>query len=148
MFVRNYFLYFTWLLATIGTVVSLYYSEILHLDPCHLCWLQRTALFPLVIILGIACFRGALYIASYVLPQVVIGLLLSLYQIAIQEIPGFNPIEICGAGPSCSEKVLIGLGFITLPMLCAGLFLALTILLSILWGASRRLEKERNNRKS
>lgn len=133
MCTRKYGLYLAWLLATVASLVSLYLSDIKHLEPCHLCWLQRICLFPLVIILGIACHRGFLDIVRYVLPQVIIGFLFAAYQIAIQEIPGWNPIDICGAGPSCSKKHFIGLGPITIPMLSAAGFVVLAILLSAVW---------------
>ncbi len=129
MIVRKYGLYFAWLLSTVATLISLYFSDIKHHEPCHLCWLQRICLFPLVIILGIACHRGFLGISRYLFPQVVIGLLFALYQVAIQEISGWNPIDMCGAGPSCSEKIFIGLGPITIPMLSALCFFVLGIIL-------------------
>jgi disulfide bond formation protein DsbB len=130
---RNIELYSAWLLASLGTLLSLYFSDIRHLEPCHMCWYQRICLFPLVIILGIAAYRSFFDIARYVLPLVIIGFLFAIYQIAIQEIPGWNPIDICGGGPSCSEKYDIGLGPITIPMLSAGGFFVIGILLLLSW---------------
>lgn len=138
MFFRKYGLYFAWLLATIGTLGSLYFSDIKNLEPCHLCWYQRICLFPLVIILGIATHRGFLDISRYVLPQVVIGFLFSLYQICIQEIPNWMPIDMCGAGPSCSEKFFIGVGPITIPMLSAANFFVIGLLLLFVWISNQR----------
>jgi len=137
MWIKRYGLYFSWLFATIGTLVSLYFSDVKNLEPCHMCWFQRICLFPLVLILGVACYRGFLGISRYVLPQVVIGLLLALYQIAVQEIPGWNPINICGAGPSCAKKILIGLGPISIPMLSAFGFFLITIFLILTWTKQR-----------
>lgn len=136
-FFRKYGLYSAWIIATLGTLGSLYYSDILNYEPCHLCWFQRIALFPLIILLGIATFRGSCAIVPYLLPQVMVGFLLALYQVAIQEIPDWNPIEICGSGPSCSEKISIGLGPITIPMLSAAAFLAISALLIITWALSQ-----------
>jgi disulfide bond formation protein DsbB len=126
---RKYGLYLSWLIATFGMLFSLYFSEVKNLEPCHLCWYQRICLFPLCIILAIATYRGFLGISFYVLPQVALGLLFALYQIAIQEIPGWNPIDMCGGGPSCAERILIGLGPITVPMLSAVGFLVIGLLL-------------------
>ncbi|MCH9626517.1 MAG: disulfide formation protein [Chlamydiales bacterium] len=136
-------LYLAWLFACLGTLVSLYFSEVLKLEPCHLCWYQRIALFPLVFVLGIAAYRSFLDVARYVLPQVIGGFLFAAYQIAIQEIPGWNPIDMCGAGPSCSEKYDIGLGFITIPMLAAGGFLIIGILLLMSWKRHTRRERKK-----
>lgn len=132
MVLKKYGLYAAWLLVCIGTLLSLYFSVIRNFEPCHLCWYQRIFLFPLTIILGIAAYQGNWKIFPYVFPFVALGLLFAGYQIAIQEIPGWNPIDMCGAGPSCSEKVLIGIGPITIPMLSFALFLLLGILLTIL----------------
>lgn len=129
MIFRKYGLYFTWLLSCVGTLVSLYFSSIKNLEPCHLCWYQRICLFPLPILLGIATYQGNTKIAFYAFPLVLIGLGFAGYQIAIQEIPGWNPIDMCGAGPNCAEKLLIGLGPITIPMLSAANFTLLGVLL-------------------
>ena len=136
--IQKYGLYFAWLLATCGVLCSLYFSDVKNLEPCHLCWYQRICLFPLVIILGIAAYEGFLGIARYLVPQVACGFLFALYQIAIQEIPGWNPIDMCGAGPSCSEKISIGLGPITIPMLSAFGFLLIGFILTMVWASSYR----------
>lgn len=125
----NYGLYIAWILTSVGVLGSLYFSEILHLQPCNLCWYQRIALFPLALFLGVASYRGDASIVRYALPLVLFGLFIALYQVAIQEIPGWNPIKLCGAGPSCSSKTDIGFGFVSLPMLSALNFLTLSLLL-------------------
>jgi disulfide bond formation protein DsbB len=130
--IKKYGLYTAWLIATCGMLLSLYFSDVKHYEPCHLCWYQRICLFPLSLLLGIAIYRGFLGIALYAIPQALFGLLLALYQIAIQEIPGWNPIDMCGAGPNCTEKIMIGLGPITIPMLSAvGFFTIALILITI-----------------
>jgi disulfide bond formation protein DsbB len=134
----KYSLYFAWLLASFGMLGSLYFSQVRHLEPCNLCWFQRIALFPLPFILGLATYKNYLQIAPYVLPQLLFGLLFALYQIAIQEIPGWNPIDMCGKGPSCSEKIPIGLGFVSIPILSALLFFSLSLLLSFAWISEMR----------
>lgn len=123
-------LYFSWVLACLSVLGSLYFSVIRNLDPCDLCWYQRIALFPLVPILGIAAYRTFFEIIPFVLPQIFLGLLVALYQVGIQEIPNWHPIELCGSGPSCVEKIHIGLGFVTIPMLSAGVFFLMGTLLT------------------
>jgi len=126
---KRHLLYFAWLIATLGTLGSLYFSEIRHIEPCHLCWLQRICLYPLVILLGIGTCRADFSIAIYTLPQALIGTCIAAYQVAIQQIPGWEPINLCGAGPSCAEKIAIGLGPITIPMLSLLAYLTIVILL-------------------
>lgn len=135
---QKYGLYFAWVIACLGTLASLYFSVVKNLEPCHLCWYQRICLFPLSILLGIATYEGNFKIAAYALPFTVIGLGFAVYQVAIQEIPGWNIIDMCGAGPSCSEKMLVGLGPITIPMLSAANFILLGLLLFSAWMTSRK----------
>jgi len=131
MFFRKYGLYIAWVITLIGVLISLYWSDVKNIEPCHMCWYQRMCLFPLAIILGLASYRNYYGISFYVLPQAVIGFLIASYQVALQEIPGFNPIDMCGGGPSCATKHFIGIGAITIPMLSAAAFFGLIILLSI-----------------
>lgn len=137
----KYSLYLTWLIACFATLGSLYFSELQHLEPCHLCWYQRIAIYPLAIIMGLATYRGFYGIASYVLPLAALGLLFAAYQVMIQEIPSWQPIELCGAGPSCSEKTFIGLGPITIPMLSLFAFAMMLLFLSLAWIRSNAEEK-------
>jgi disulfide bond formation protein DsbB len=90
-------------------------------------------LYPLAIILGIACFRSDNRIAIYTLPLSVLGALFAIYQYLEQMIPGFAPIDVCGAGPSCRHIDWILGGFITLPLISAAGFLALTLLLTLVY---------------
>lgn len=135
---RKYGIYLAWLLSCIGVLVSLYFSEIKQDQPCNLCWYQRIALYPLSIILGVAAYTGDRKSIRYALPLVVVGFCFAIYQIAIQEIPDWNPLELCGGGPSCSEKKDIGLGPISLPMLSAVAFVSIAFLLIGVWHTALR----------
>ena len=46
-----------WFVATLATIGSLFFSEIAKFTPCTLCWYQRIAMYPLVVILGMAMLR-------------------------------------------------------------------------------------------
>ncbi|MEZ5314705.1 MAG: disulfide bond formation protein B [Chlamydiales bacterium] len=130
---RSLSLYLAWLFASIGILASLYFSHISHFEPCYICWYQRICLFPLGIILGIAAYKSFLNITIYILPQVIIGFLFSVYQIAIQEFPNLNGMSLCGKESNCINKYDLGLGFITIPMLSAILFLVVGSLLLFSW---------------
>lgn len=131
--IKKYSLYFIWLLACIATLGSLYFSEIKHIEPCHLCWYQRIVIYPLAVMMGIAAYNGFYRIIPYVAPLIVMGIILALYQVAIQEIPNWQPIELCGSGPKCSTKIDIGLGPVTMPMLSASNFALMLLLLIPAW---------------
>ena len=116
---KNYGLFLCWLIATAAFIATLFFSEVLHWQVCNLCWYQRIAIYPLVILLGIAAFRDDKNIIPYAKTFCIIGLLLALYQYAEQMIPGFAPIALCTQGISCAETPIKLLGFITVPLLSA-----------------------------
>jgi disulfide bond formation protein DsbB len=71
-----------WLVATAATSGALFLGEVMGMTPCVLCWYQRIFMFPLAIILGIACFtddrRGAVYglalaLGGYSLPYLALA---------------------------------------------------------------------------
>ncbi|EGK69309.1 putative disulfide bond formation lipoprotein [Chlamydia abortus LLG] len=125
-FLRNYALYFAWLISCTGTVMSIYYSYLLNIEPCVLCYYQRICLFPLSVILGIATYREDDLVKIYALPLSIMGMLIAVYQICLQEIAGMT-IDICGR-VSCSTKLFI-FGFIPIPMASALAFCAISCLL-------------------
>ncbi|MFB6177736.1 MAG: disulfide bond formation protein B, partial [Halobaculum sp.] len=40
--------------ALVATAGSLYFSEVMGLIPCELCWVQRILMYPLVVVLAVA----------------------------------------------------------------------------------------------
>ncbi|HET7577716.1 MAG TPA: disulfide oxidoreductase [Bacillales bacterium] len=125
----GYSLYIAWLAAIVATGGSLYFSEIRGFIPCELCWYQRILMYPLVILLGIACFRGDKHIIPYILPLSIIGGCFSIYHYSEQK---FSAPSICTAGPvPCSGEYINWLGFITIPLMALTAFVIITVVLSI-----------------
>jgi disulfide bond formation protein DsbB len=116
---QTLYLYLAWVISCCIFLGSLYFSEIKHMVPCSLCWYQRIALFPLVILLGIALYKNESHIVSYAYPFPFFAIALSGYQVLIQEFAYFAPLHVCSqdAVGSCFIKEPISLGFVTLPML-------------------------------
>lgn len=116
--------------AWIATLGSLYYSEVLDLTPCLLCWWQRILMYPLVIILPVAIIRKDKNVAYYVLPLSFIGASIALYQYLLQMTPlaAVNPIT-CSIYQTCSQIDKIYLGFVTIPFLSLIAFLIITMLM-------------------
>ncbi|MFY7842689.1 MAG: disulfide bond formation protein B [Rhabdochlamydiaceae bacterium] len=133
-----YKFYFAWVISCLSLVVSLYFSEFKHLTPCHLCWYQRICLFPLTIILGIGTFQRFIGIVPYVLPQVGLGIFFAGYQVLIQEVIHANVLPLCGSGASCLEKIDIGFGPVTPPMLSLFGFCLIAYLLFSSWKDSKK----------
>ncbi|MEK5028144.1 MULTISPECIES: disulfide oxidoreductase [unclassified Paenibacillus] len=128
-FCRRHCLYLAWFVSVIAVAGSLYLSEVLHYEPCRLCWFQRIFMYPQLILLGIATYRGDKRIIPYVLPLCLIGGSISLYHYAEQKIPALSKILPCKIGVPCNEDYLNFLGFITVPLLALIAFALIAILL-------------------
>lgn len=106
----RFFLYFSWLLVLIGCFLSLYYGEILMMEPCRLCWYQRMVLFPLAVILSVSVYRDDRAVFWYAFPLSFIGAIFALYQVLAMR---YSALQICGEG--CAEPVFILFNWITFP---------------------------------
>lgn len=100
--IRKYALYFAWLISLIGLLISIYYGEVLNLEPCRLCWYQRIGLFPLALFLGIACYKGNRNLALYTLPLIAFGGIFAFYQTLIQIFPKLHSPALCGSSTHCT----------------------------------------------
>lgn len=96
-------LYFGWLIALIGFCISVFYGEILGNPPCPLCWYQRIALFPLVILLGIAAYKGESMIFPYVMPIVFLGGVVAIFHLIQPYVPLFQKAKVCKLGVPCTH---------------------------------------------
>ena len=61
-------IYGAWVIALVATVGSLFFSEVMQLPPCVLCWYQRIAMYPLVVIIGVGIVTGDRRVKNYALP--------------------------------------------------------------------------------
>ncbi len=120
-----------WLVALAATAGALFLGEVMGMTPCVLCWYQRIFMFPLALLLGLACYRNERVGAIYALPLALGGLVMALYHSAL--VAGWVPRAWvpCGAGASCTEQDLNILGGLPLPWLSAGAFAALCLLLFV-----------------
>lgn len=132
--IRSYFLFFSWIIASLGALISIYYSYLLSIEPCVLCYYQRICLFPLTVILGIATYRDDSAVKIYALPLSLVGMCVAIYQICIQEI-GEMSLDLCGR-VSCTSKIFI-FGFITIPMASAVAFSCISCLLFLSKNSSK-----------
>ena len=94
-----------WLLALVSSLSAIYIGEVLGQAPCVLCWFQRAFMFPLAVILAVACYYSDFNVWRYAMPLAVIGSLFALAHslLYVGIIP--QPIQPCTAtGPSCLFK--------------------------------------------
>jgi disulfide bond formation protein DsbB len=131
---NSWFLLFAaWLIALVATLGALFIGEVMGKTPCLLCWYQRAFMFPLAIMLAVACYSADASVWRYGLPVAVTGLIIALYHNLV--FWGLIPEEVqpCTAtGPSCSNADLNLIGFIPIPALSLGAFVALTTLFLII----------------
>lgn len=128
--------YLAWLVALAGFLGSLYFSEILKVIPCTLCWYQRIALYPLALLIPIGLNRGDKGLPFYVLPLSVMGGLIAGYHYLLEmKVVTYQP-AFCAAGVSCADPAWIWQGFVTIPLLS---FIAFTFIsLVMLWMLKER----------
>lgn len=106
-----------WVQAVIGMLGSLYASEVLGLVPCVLCWYQRIALYPLVVILGMAAWRKDKLVQWYAWPLVLVGAGFAFYHTLLQWKLIPEGLTTCVGGVSCSSVLFSWFGFINFPFL-------------------------------
>jgi len=125
-------LFLCWLLASVSTLGSLFFSNVMEFAPCVLCWYQRIFLFPLVIILAVGLFPFDKSVVKYALPLAIAGWLTALYHTLLYA--GIIPesIQPCSQGVSCTEEYIDLFGFMTIPMLSLLSFSIIIALLIIL----------------
>lgn len=109
--------YMAWATSLLSVVGSIFFSEVMMLPPCVLCWYQRIAMYPLVLILGTGITLRDGRMKVYALPLAVAGLGIAIYHNLIYY--GFIPESVtpCAEGVPCNAVQIEWLGFITIPLL-------------------------------
>jgi disulfide bond formation protein DsbB len=121
--------YAAWLIALIATAGSLFFSEVMELPPCVLCWYQRIAMYPLVVIIGIGIATRDTSWKKYALPLVLIGLVISVYHNLLYYGVISESLAPCVQGISCTSRQIEWLGFITIPLMALTAFVSIAVLL-------------------
>jgi len=130
-FVEPNALWMAFWVALLATMGSLYFSEFAQFDPCRLCWYQRIAMYPLVVILGIAAVRRDDGVRIYARALATIGAVIAAYHVAFEWFPASLDTGACGAGPSCAVIWFRVFGFISFPTLALSAFLLIVTLMSV-----------------
>ena len=130
-FIKNNILYVAWITAVASMAGRLYFGEILGFTPCVLCWYQRIAMYPLVLIIGVGIVKKDRNFLNYALPLSIIGGAIAFYQNLLY----YNVIQErlipCTFGISCTTKYIQLLGFIDIPLLSLLSFILITVALLI-----------------
>lgn len=121
--------YAAWIIALVATVGSLFFSEVMQLPPCVLCWYQRIAMYPLVVVIGAGILMRDNRLKNYALPLSLAGLVISGYHNLLYYAIIPESIAPCTQGISCTSRQIEWFGFITIPLLALAAFLIITVCL-------------------
>lgn len=118
-----------WVIATVSTLGALFFSEVMKLPPCVLCWYQRIFMFPLALLLPAALFPFDPKIVRYALPLSLIGTVIAVLHLLL--VAGYIPESVtpCSRGVPCSDTQIEWFGFVTIPLLSVVAFLSISLLL-------------------
>ena len=121
--------------AAVSTVGSLWFSEVGGFPPCELCWYQRIAMYPLVVILGAAAWRGDPEPRWRVLPMSLVGMALSAYHYQLQLFPDQG--SSCDIAAPCTQQWVDEFGFVSIPFMAFCGFAVVTALVLASGAADR-----------
>jgi disulfide bond formation protein DsbB len=118
-----------WVIAAAATLGAMFFSEIMELPPCLLCWYQRIFMFPLALLLPVGLFPFDPKVVRYALPLALVGGSIAVYHQLL--VMGVVPESAspCTRGVPCAEVQIEWLGFVTIPLLAVAAFTSIVVLL-------------------
>ena len=110
-------LFLAWLIALLATAGALFLGEVMGKTPCVLCWYQRIAMFPLVLILGVGLLDGDGRSIRYAWPLAWAGWGIALYHCLIFWGVVSEALSPCRQGVSCADADVQVAGVVPIPLL-------------------------------
>ncbi len=133
-FLHPYAYQLAFISALMATMASLFLSEVLHFQPCILCWYQRIAMYPQVVLLYVAQLRNERVLTPYLIVMNLVGGMIALYHYSLHVLPRtMLPILPCAkqyAGVPCDKGYDFYFGFMTFPLMAWAVFTLIIILLA------------------
>ena len=122
--------------ALVCTLGSLYLSDVAHFPPCKLCWYQRVAMYPQVVVLGVAAIRRdhGIRLTAGILSG--IGACISIYHLLIERYPSLSSSTSCDPTNPCGIKWVERFGYLTIPGMALSGFALIGVLLVLAGPAS------------
>jgi disulfide bond formation protein DsbB len=115
---EGYELWCVFLVASIATGGSLFFSEIAGFIPCELCWYQRICMYPLSIVSLLAALANDRRAGRYLLPLPLVGAGVSVYHLLVEN-GVVEQAKACllSAPGGCATKWIEEFGYVTIPTL-------------------------------
>jgi disulfide bond formation protein DsbB len=131
-------LFGAWFMATAATLGSLFFSEVMELPPCSLCWYQRIFMFPLPLVLLVGLVPFDPRAVRYGLALCAVGGAIATWHTLLYV--GILPESAapCVQGVPCTQPTFELFGVLSIPALSLLAFTAIASLLLWSWRASRR----------
>jgi len=129
--VSSSIIFYCFLIASIASLGSLFFSEFMDFIPCTMCWYQRIFMYPLVFIFLVNLFENDKNIFKYGIVLAFIGFCFSFYHNLLMWGIISEDVVPCKHGVPCSTKYFEFLGFINIPFLSLSAFSLILILLLI-----------------
>lgn len=123
--------FLAWLIAAASTLGALFFSEVMKLPPCELCWWQRIFMFPLTLLLPLGLFPFDSRVVRYSAPLALVGLGFALFHwlLVLGVIP--ETLRPCVRGIPCGEVTFELLGFLNIPLMAVLAFSSILALLAL-----------------
>ncbi len=115
-------------IAAIAMGGSLWFSEAAHFTPCELCWYQRIAMYPLVVVLVVAAWKRERSGRIIALVLAACGLAVNIWHNVIETFPDSGVGGTCDPDNPCTLRWVEGLGFWTIPRLATVCFVLIIVL--------------------
>ena len=121
--VEGYELWLVFLVSSIATGGSLFFSEIAGFIPCELCWYQRICMYPLTIVTLLAALANDRRMARYLLPLPLVGAGVSIYHLLVEnKVVAEAKACLISAPGGCATKWINEFGYVTIPTLALTAF--------------------------
>jgi disulfide bond formation protein DsbB len=120
----GYELWAAFVVASIATGGSLFFSEVAGFVPCELCWYQRICMYPLSLLTLLAAVRSDYRVVRYLMPLAFVGAGVAVYHLLVEN-GVVEQSTACLVSGGCAVKWINEYGYVTIPTLALTGFLLL-----------------------
>lgn len=129
LFLRKHAFSLSFVVSFLAMIGSLFYSDIMLLEPCRLCWYQRILMYPQVVISLVGTKYPSKQGMISMLWLSIVGFAIATFHYITQF---FTIATSCGVNDaSCSTKLIFHFGYITIPLMALTGFLYIGSLMII-----------------